>query len=252
LPVDDTTPLALRGRFKEQMSLVFASEVLAAIARQLEGRDDNGRPLLLPREAKPIVDAARAAVTALAAGKSSEAGGDGARFAGSPVLRPLIAAGSQRVLGQAIDAFDPKEPDRFLPVDSIDERLQMESEALLEESFAQPELAVALMELIELDEALAHAIEQATTDLLQCGCERRTILVVPKDKILGAAAETIRAARPLAAIVAADVDDVLVVSEETGISPRSFALGLERVFPGIAEAAGRLFTRTDVEWKNLV
>ncbi len=252
LPVDDTTPLALRGRFKEQMSLEFASEMLAAIARELEARDDHGRPLLLPREAKPLVDAARAAVMAIDADKNGKSRGDGARFAGSPVLRPLIAASSQRVLSRAIHEFDVKEPDRFLPADSIDERLQTESESLLEESFAQPELAGALMELIELDEALKRTIAQATSDMLQCGCERRTIVVVPQNQLQGVAAEKIRAARPLAAVVAADVDDVLIVSEEAGISPRSFALGLERVFPGIAEAAGRLFTRIDIEWQNPV
>jgi hypothetical protein len=62
----------------------------------------------------------------------------------------------------------------------------------------------------------------------------------------------VQSARPLAAVVAATVEDVQVVSEETGISPRSIAMGLERVYPGIAEAAGRLHTRIDVEWRKLV
>jgi hypothetical protein len=42
------------------------------------------------------------------------------------------------------------------------------------------------------------------------------------------------------------------VSEESGISPRSLAAGFERVFPGIADAARRLFTRIDIEWQQIV
>ena len=48
------------------------------------------------------------------------------------------------------------------------------------------------------------------------------------------------------------VEDVLVVSEESGISPRSIALGLECMYPGIADAARRLHTRIDVEWLRLI
>jgi hypothetical protein len=56
----------------------------------------------------------------------------------------------------------------------------------------------------------------------------------------------------LAAVVEADVEDVLVVTEDAGLSPRSLAQGFERVFPGIADAARRLHTRVDVEWQGPV
>ena len=251
LPVNDASPLALRGRFKEQMSLEYASDVLRQIQRQLEVRDDRGRPLLLPRDAKLIADAARDAIAALAVSKK-RVPGDDARFTDSPVLRPLIAAGSQLFLGHAVETFDPKQPERFLRVDAIDELLHAECQALLENSLAQPELAAALAALIELDQATARTVEHATTDLFQSGSDRRTLLVVPKDQPSGQAAEKLLSARPLAAVVPAEVDDVLVVSEESGISPRSVALGLEHVFPGIADAARRLHTRIDIEWKALV
>ncbi len=251
LPVNDASPLALRGRFKDHMSLEFASEVLVAIQHQLDARDDRGRPLILPRDAKQIADAARGVLAALVVHVKHQTGG-AARFVGSPVLRNLITAGSQRVLGQAVEKFDPKQPERFLPVEAIDELLQAGCRALLEESLAQPELAAALTALIELDQATARTIDHATTDLLQCGCDRRTLLVVPQDQSQSAAAEKLLAARPMAAVVPAAVEDVLVVSEEAGISPRSLALGLERVFPGIADAARRLLTRIDVEWQSLV
>jgi hypothetical protein len=64
--------------------------------------------------------------------------------------------------------------------------------------------------------------------------------------------DKLRELRPLAAVVPVEVDDVTVISEEAGISPHSLALGLERVFPGIADAARRLQTRIDIEWKSLI
>ena len=55
-------------------------------------------------------------------------------------------------------------------------------------------------------------------------------------------------ARPTAGIVSADVAEPAIVCEGSGISPAAFAQGLERVYPGVAEAAGRLFTRIDIDW----
>jgi len=62
-----------------------------------------------------------------------------------------------------------------------------------------------------------------------------------------AAAEKSAAERPLAAVATTDVDDVVLVCEDSGISPRSVAAGLERAFPGVSVAARRLLTRVDVE-----
>jgi len=55
----------------------------------------------------------------------------------------------------------------------------------------------------------------------------------------------------LAAIGVADIDDVLVVAKEAGISPRTIARGLDRLFPGVSKAARRLHTRIDIEWQCL-
>ena len=57
-PPDEATPLALRARFKEHMSLEFTSEVVRQIRRLLESRDERGRPRLVAREARLIADAA--------------------------------------------------------------------------------------------------------------------------------------------------------------------------------------------------
>jgi hypothetical protein len=169
------------------------------------------------------------------------------------VLRPLIAAASRRVISHALDKFDFTMEDRGQHADLIDEMLPAECLALLEESAAQPEVAAAIASLIDPETASANSLECATNDLLQCGSDRRTLVFVPKQAPeRGAVTEKLRAKRPLTAVVPADVDDVLVVSEEAGVSPRSLALGLERIYPGITDAARRLFTRIDVEWRGLI
>ncbi|MEX0642772.1 MAG: tubulin-like doman-containing protein [Pirellulales bacterium] len=250
-PVNEAAPLALRGRFKEYLSLEFTSEVLRQIQRLLESRDDRGRPLILPRDAKLIADTARVAVGALLT-RAAHDSRDTSQCFESAVLRPLIAAGSRRVLSRAIEAFDTNQPDRFLSPNGIDELIQSECLALLDESLEQPELAATIAALIDLDKATASTLACATTDLLQCGCDRRTLVFAPMNEPRCAAADKLRASRPLAAVVPAAVEDVIVVSEEAGISPQSLARGLERLFPGIADASRRLLTRGDVEWQSLL
>lgn len=249
-PINEATPLLLRGRFKEHMSRQFTSEMLLEIDKLLKARDDRGRPILVAKEAKQIADAGRVAADAIVRRKKQPDAGT--RFTDSPVLRPLVAAASAQVLRHAIEKFDTKQPERFLAVDAIDELVRSECEALLDARIAEPEIRTALTSLMQLDEAVARTIDQATMDLLQCGCDRRTILVAPRANSQAAAVEKCRALRPLAAVVETDVDDVLVVTEDAGLSPRSLALGFEHVFPGIADAARRLHTRVDVEWQGPV
>jgi serine/threonine protein kinase len=250
ITVNESTPLALRGRFKEYMSLEFASEVLRHIQRQLEARDDRGRPLILARDAKVIADTARAVAASLVE-RTAQPSSTPSRFADSPTLCRLIAEGSRRVIGRAVEKFDQRQPERFLPPEAIDELIQAACHKLLEESLASGELAEPLLKLIDLDQAAARTMDNAATDLLQCGCDRRTLLFVPKRSAHTPVEERLRAARPLAASIPADVDDLVVVTESAGISPHSLAAGLERVFPGIADAARRLLTRIDIEWQSL-
>ena len=70
--------------------------------------------------------------------------------------------------------------------------------------------------------------------------------------LAGTTIDALRNARQLASVVPADVDDVIVVSEESAISPRSVALGLDRMYPGIDDAAHRLHTRTDILWDKMI
>jgi hypothetical protein len=244
------TPLALRSRFKEHMSLNFASDVVRHVGRRLEARDDRGQPLMQPRDAKQLTEAARLVAGSLVSRADRQPPGT-ERFSDSLVLRPLIAAASDRIIGRAVDVFDVKQAERFLPPDSLDEHLKCECQALLEECLRKPEFAKALSAGVDMDGTIARTIQRATPDLLQCGCDRRTLLFVPAADVPDATVEKMQAARPLAAVVPADIDEPLVVTEAAGILPRSLALGFERVFPGIADAGRRLLTRVDIEWRSL-
>ncbi len=95
-----------------------------------------------------------------------------------------------------------------------------------------------------------QALDQANVDLLQCGYDRRTLLVMPPGNEPSEAREALTQARPTAAVILADVAEPIIVCEGAGISPSSVALGLGRVFPGIAEAASRFFTRIDLDWST--
>ncbi len=251
VPVNDATPLALRGHFGEHMSLKFASEVLAQIQRQLVAHDDCGRPRLTPLDAKQLVDRARSVANTLTVQLQQRVGSE-SRFAGAPIWSGLIAESSRRILAGAVDKFDYKQPDRFLPVEGSDALLPAECLTLVEEYITDPTYREAINSLMPFDDALALTLERANTDLLQCGADRRTLVFVPEAQPNKAAMEKLLVDRPLAAIRPADVDDVVIVTEDSGISPRSLALGLERVFPGIADAARRLLTRIDIEWQALV
>jgi hypothetical protein len=246
----DMTPLALRSRFKEHMSLNFASDVVRHVTRRLEARDDRGQPLMQPRDAKQLTEAARLVAGSLVSRADRQSPGTD-RFSDSPVLRPLIAAASDRIIRRAVEVFDVKQAERFLPPDSLDEHLKCACQELLEECLRKPDFAKALSAGVDMDGAIARTIQRATPDLLQCGCDRRTLLFVPAADVHDATVEKMLSARPLATVVPTDIDEPLVVTEAAGISPRSLALGFERVFPGIADAGRRLLTRVDIEWRSL-
>jgi hypothetical protein len=232
------------------MSLEFASEVLRQIQKRLEARDDRGKPLILPGDAKLIADSARA-IAAFLVTRVEPRSNDDSPFTSSPLLRPLIAHGSKRVISRAIEKFDVRHPERFLPPDGIDDLIDAECRTLLNACLASKEHAAELAKLLDLDCALASAIESSDVDLLQCGGDRRTIVFTPRSGTQVIATKSPSSVRPLAACIPAQVEDYLVVSESAGISPRSLALALEQVFPGIADAARRLLTRIDIDWQPL-
>ena len=182
-------PLRYCGRFNEHMSLEFASEVLRQIQRQLDSRDDRGRPLIQARDAQLIADTARTAVASLASHEEHVACGK-SRFDDSPTLGFLISAASRRVLSDRIEKFDLRQPDRFLPAEAVEELIHAECQALLEENMAHPELGAVITDLIGLDKAAAMMLEDGAINLPRCSYDRRTLVFVPTDDVQQASCRT--------------------------------------------------------------
>jgi serine/threonine protein kinase len=105
----------------------------------------------------------------------------------------------------------------------------------------------AITPSIEPQSAAQKALDEADVDLLQCGYDRRTLIVAPSDGQPSDVVEALANARPTAAVVSANVDQPVVFWEGSGISPSSLARGFEHVYPGIAKAARRLATRIDID-----
>jgi hypothetical protein len=247
---NDTSPLLLRGRFKEHKSLHFVTDLLEQIQRHLEFLDDRGRPRLIARDAKLIIDKAHSAVAPLI----TSAQHDSDRrlpLADTPSIKKLVVAASRRVFSRVVERFDPAQIERVLSEGAIDDMIRCECQTLLEESDSQPQIAAIIESLIQVEKSATAILESVSSNSSDCGFDRRTLIFVPHHKDPPAEVTELLNSRQFSLVVPAAVDDVLIVSEESGISPRSLALKLEHAFPGIGEAARRLLTRVDIDWAAL-
>ncbi len=132
----------------------------------------------------------------------------------------------------------------------IDCTIATESAAAVEEFLktCSPEVALEANSTVQL--SAEEVLGKAAVDLLQCGYDRRTLIFVPPSIQANDGMAALLKARPTATVVAANVDEAVVFCEGSGISPLSLTRGFERVYPGIAEAARRLFTRIDIDWSK--
>jgi hypothetical protein len=101
------------------------------------------------------------------------------------------------------------------------------------------------------EDEVRQLLERAIVDVRDCGYDRRTMLILPQAQREAAVAAVVKGERPTAAVIQADVEESVLIVEASGISCRAIARELERVYPGIADAAGRLMTRVDIEWQRL-
>src|SRR5262249_30324583 len=100
----------------------------------------------------------------------------------------------------------------------------------------------AITARIDPQSAAQKALDEADVDLLQCGYDRRTLILARSPVKPTDFTDALASAGPTAAVVSADVDQPVVFWEGSGISPSSLARGFEHVYPGIAQAARRLVT----------
>ncbi len=149
---------------------------------------------------------------------------------------PLIDEGESAA---ADSRFGARNTDQIVEVDGV-----AAGETTVERNLA----AVDIDTKPAIQTDLRQALARADVDLLQCGFDRRTLIVVPSGACPFDTIDAATNARPTAAIIPANVKESSVYCEGSGINPSAFARGLERVYPGIAEAASRLFTRIDIDW----
>jgi hypothetical protein len=159
-----------------------------------------------------------------------------------------LASSGHRVLTKLIDEIELMPADSSFEAAKADQIIKAECVAAVEECLGRLTTDVALDANSARQADARQALDRADVDLLQCGYDRRTLIVEPLSKNTSQAIDALTQARPTAATVSADVAESVIFCEGSGIQPSSLARGFERVYPGIAEAARRHFTRTDMDW----
>jgi serine/threonine protein kinase len=236
-----------RERFGAHSSTRFAFETVSRICRQSGLRGAYRKPLLSATDPAKLVALATQAISSL-----------GNHAAASPrFTEPLsdddetiikkLAPRSSQVLAKVIDEIEQSSADEPFEVAQADRLIQSECIAAIHECLGQQAAAGSEANTVVQPDP-QQSPDKADVDLLQCGYDRRTLIVVPAGSQASEAIAELKKARPTAAVVAADVDESFVFCEGSGVNPSSLARGFERVYPGIAEAAGRLFTRNDIDW----
>jgi serine/threonine protein kinase len=242
----------MRSWFGAQSSSRFALESISHLAQQSSRSVESGGTPYSPKRTHDVLGVLAHALASFA--EKSNPSSDAAQSSSDGNLATLAALTEEvscRVLAKVADEMETLRKDGARGDHVIEQILAAECAAALEHLSRKPEQAAAVMFRMGPDD-VTHVLERASADLLKCGCDRRTMVVVPKSQAESIATPIVAAARPTSAVISAEVGEEIIICEESGIRPRSVAAGLERVYPGIAEAASRLLTRIDIEWQPLV
>jgi serine/threonine protein kinase len=264
-PADDDAPIAAavisrvqieewRHQFGEGGSTRFAYGVVSRIARQSALRGAYRLTLLSSQDPKKFVSAASEALSSIcdriaAAPKDC----DPLAVEDAAIVDKLLL-NSHRILASCIDEIERLPADRSLDAAKIDRVVKNECLVGVEQCVVRQSAGKGEKSAVSPESEAQEALDGANVDLLQCGYDRRTLIVVPyRAKANPKSSEAIDAvakARTTATLIVAEVDEPVVYCEGSGLSPKSFARGLERVYPGIAEAASRRHTRSDIDWST--
>ena len=260
---DDDAPIAAavifrvqteewRHKFGERASTRFAYEVVSRIARQSALRGAYRSTLLSSQDPNKFVSAASEALTSICE-RIAAASKDVDPLAGEDAaIVDKLLLNSHRILANCIDEIEQLPADKPLDVAKVERIVQGECLAGVEQCILRQSTGGGENSTASPQSEAQEALDRAYIDLLQCGYDRCTLIVVPSSAKANAksseAIDALTKARPTAAVIAAEVDEPVVFCEGAGISPSSFARGLQRVYPGIADAASRRFTRTDIDW----
>lgn len=252
-PVMDTVyPVELaRRRFGSLEASRFALEVISQLVHDRTRLSNHCVAPLSSKRTQALLETAGHAVAMLRESISVPAEHEhGKKGMHTSALAPLVVEVSRSVLPRIVEAFEMLRTDGTGSLQVVNRLLSEECGAALNGQAHAPAASGAALRLSEDD--ILQALGRASVDLLHCGGDRRTLLVVPQSQSESTVIETVAAARPTAASLEAEVSEEFIICETAGIHPRSVAIALERVYPGISEAAGRLLTRLDIDWQPLV
>ncbi len=241
-----------RGRFGDHGSTLFAFEVVSRICCQSRIRDAYRAEMLSSTNPPQLVEFAKQALFSMSLRSADPPPAESLSDEDRGLVDKL-AGSSHRVLTKLVDEIEQMSPDTRLDDATIERIVKAECVAIIHECLAHGTPGGAIDSGPSVQAQVQQWLHSADVDMLQCGYDRRTLVVVPA---VDATAETrmaidaVKHERPAAAVVTAEVDEPIIVCEGSGVSPSSFARGLERVYPGIAEAARRHYTRIDIDWSG--
>jgi hypothetical protein len=237
-----------RHRFGEHASARFVYEVVSRICRQAALPGACRTTLLSSTDPARLVELASQAVSSICkrAAESPKLGGPLSDE--DEIIVNKLASSGHQVLTKLIDELEQMSADSPYDAATTERIIVTECVAVVQECLGQHSTAGAIDTNCAMQADMQQALDRVDVDLLQCGYDRRTLIVVSSSSKETETIGALTKARPTTAIVSADVDESMVFCECSGISPSSLARGFERVYPGIAEAARRLFTRIDIDW----
>ena len=232
--LNDFTPSReerLRSRFQQRAATRFAEQVAEELAAIWPTPED------LPEGEDPRVIAGIKRLAGALELKVAQPLPDTA-LQGELGIPPQILA--RRVLHQLLAMPQWSTFDSPTCLQMIDELLQTECRKAIGSDTAGK----------NLDGLATEALQRATAGVLTCGVDRRTLAVLPNAPCFEKVAASLVATRPETKILRGEFPAGWVAVEGSGISAQSLALRMAHIHPDIADAADRLHTRTDIEWKN--
>jgi serine/threonine protein kinase len=239
-----------RHSFGEHSSTRFAYEVLSRIDRQSDLCDAYRTVLLSSKDPARFVELASQMLSSIRAYLAESPNSTDLLSAEDETIFKELSASSDRLLAKSIDEIEQTSADSSSEVVSMNHDILRECVTIVEDFFSRNSTCAAMDSNSKPEAFVQEALNRADIDLLQCGYDRRTLIVVPSKNKTSEAIDALNKARPTAVMAAANIDESVIFCEGSGIRPSSLARGFERVFPGVAEAASRLFTRIDINWSE--
>jgi hypothetical protein len=237
----------LREEFTEQTSSRFAFEIVSRVIRQSTLRDAYRAGLQASNDPGKVAGIAARLISLIAARRNASADAQPQPGDDESMTKSILST-SNRVLIKLLDAIGGASA-AASDANKLDQLIKQECVAIATEHLGQQSGDRAAGLSPDLEAGLRQALDNAGIDLLQCGHDRRTLVLVPRTNSESSLVRDVATIRGESAAVPADIDEAVLFCEGSGISSTAFQQSLQRVYPDIAEAASRFFTRIDINWR---